>query len=75
MPSLSSRMILMIASVSNGFLSTGSMFSLCCSADALDVFEHGGAAALISWTAPRNPACAERDHRARWRRPNSSETL
>ena len=67
-PSLRSCMILTIASVSNGFLSTGSILSLCCIADVLDVLEHGRAAVAHQLHgAGESRACRARSP-TRWRR-------
>ena len=57
-----------MASVSNGFFSTGSMLSLCCKPIGLDVIEHGGAAVAHQLHRAAKAALAEREHRTRWRR-------
>ena len=54
-PSLSSDMIFWMAEVSNGFLSTGSMRSLCCSPACLTVSSTAEPRLLISCTAPVKP--------------------
>ena len=55
MPSLSSWMILTIASVSNGFLSTGSILSLCSTPMLLTCSSTAAPRLLVSCTAPRKP--------------------
>ena len=55
MPSLSSWMILTTASVSYGFLSTGSMWSLCSTPTLLTCSSTAAPRLLVSCTAPRKP--------------------
>ena len=52
-----------MASVSNGFFSTGSMFILCCSPIALDVLEHGRAAVAHQLDEPKKPCLPSATHR------------
>ena len=52
----------MMASVSNGFFSTGSILILCCCADAFDVLEHRRAAVAHQLHGAEETLLAERDH-------------